>query len=104
MVQAPATAPFQQSLSRADCGWRFARLLHPNGTRIKIQVSLTPAEFLHPKEGYYLPNSTWHDRLIADTKDILERRYQGRSDVGVFSDLIIVWDLELGNHSRTSAS
>lgn len=65
-----------------------------------MRVPLTASEFLHPKVGYHLPNSTFHDRITVTTRDILTRRYANRSDVAVFRDLLVEWNRpDLGDHA-----
>ncbi len=76
----------------AQRGFRQELVHHPDGTEALVAIPLTEAEFLHPEEGYHLPNSTFHDTVIADVCDMLRRRYADDPTVGVFSDLIIVWD------------
>jgi ssRNA-specific RNase YbeY (16S rRNA maturation enzyme) len=85
------TDPDSQNL--ADCGWRMESVLQPDGTTKEIQVPLTDLEFLHPQEGYHLPNSTFHGRIVGDARDILTRRYDCDLEVTVFGDLIIERDL-----------
>jgi Uma2 family endonuclease len=84
----------QQSEDFAERGWRMEMIPNPDGTTDFIYIPLTEEEFLHPKEGYRLPNSTFHDNAIADARDILIRRYAADSQTGVFSDLIVKWDIE----------
>ena len=78
----------------AEQGWREETIIKPDGTTDVIQIPLTEAEFLHPQEGYHLPNSTFHDNAVADARDILIRRYASDPETGVFSDLIVKWDIE----------
>ncbi|HBB35861.1 MAG TPA: hypothetical protein DDZ80_02825 [Cyanobacteria bacterium UBA8803] len=103
----PATIPLQeqgvnapQTLSEeyAECGWREEIVTQPNGTIEIVWTPLTEAEFLHPKEGYHLPNNTFHGRIVSDAKDMLTRWFSHQSDVGVFGDLLIKWDIDLGDH------
>jgi hypothetical protein len=62
-------------------------------------VPLTEEEFLHPQEGYHLPNSTFHDDAAGDAKDMLARRYANDPTAAVFRDLIVKWDIPtLGDH------
>lgn len=83
----------------AECGWRTEAILQPDGSRSLVQVPLTAEEFLHPKPGFHLPNSTFHDRIAGDSKDILTRRYAADPTVAVFRDLIVKWGIPgLGNH------
>jgi Uma2 family endonuclease len=82
----------------AECGWREEFITEPDGSTRCIQVPLTEAEFLHPQEGYHLPNSTFHDQVASDARDMLARRYNSSLDVDVFRDLLIKWDIDLGNH------
>jgi hypothetical protein len=88
------TVPRYSSDSLARCGWRYKRLVLEGGVAVDVQVPLTPQEFLHPREGYHLPNSTFHDRTIADLQDMLIRRYATNPSVAVFQDLLIKWDIK----------
>ncbi len=83
----------------AECGWRDEIILQSDGSTATVQVPLTPEEFLHPEEGYHLPNSTFHDNTAGDAKDILARRYANDPNTAVFRDLIIRWGRrDLGDH------
>jgi Uma2 family endonuclease len=82
----------------ADCGWRLEEVIQPDGSVEYAMIPLTDGEFLHPQEGYRLPNSTFHGTVAGDLKDMLTRRYAQRADVGVFQDLLIGWDIDLGDH------
>ncbi|HAX84775.1 MAG TPA: hypothetical protein DCY91_00575 [Cyanobacteria bacterium UBA11370] len=88
------TATTQKDLSKniAEWGWRMETITQPDGTITSIQVPLTSEEFLHPQEGYHLPNSTFHDDSASDAKDMLTRRYANDPETGIFRDLIIKWD------------
>jgi len=77
----------------AECGWRLVEETAANGVTSTTQVPLTSEEFLHPKEGYHLPNSTFHDDVAGHAKDILTRRYANDPTVGVFRDLLVEWDI-----------
>lgn len=95
----PTSTPTESTPDLAECGWRYEAIAKPDGTTYNVQIPLTAAEFLHPQEGYQLPNSTFHDNIAGDAKDILTRRYAKTPDVGVFRDLIIEWDIpDLGDH------
>jgi Uma2 family endonuclease len=82
----------------AECGWREDIITQPDGRTDFVWTVLTEEEFLHPKEGYHLPSNTFHDRIVSDLKDMLIRWFQPRSDVGVFGDLLIKWDIDLKDH------
>jgi Putative restriction endonuclease len=83
----------------AECGFRIEEIAQPDGTFDFQYIPLTEEEFLHPKEGYHLPNSIFHDTATADVKDILSRRYANDPTIGVFGDLLIKWDIpDLGDH------
>ncbi|MBD2515991.1 Uma2 family endonuclease [Nostoc sp. FACHB-973] len=95
------TATTSQNLSNelAERGWRTEIVTQPDGSIDYVQIPLTSEEFLHPQEGYHLPNSTFHDDAAGDVKDMLTRRYANDSTTGVFRDLIIKWGiLNLKNH------
>ena len=93
MVQSP-TPPISSDLTTelAECGWRTEVITQPSGTIASTKVPLTAKEFLHPREGYRLPNSTFHDTVAGAAKDMLLRRYASRPDIAVFRDLLIEWD------------
>lgn len=80
-------------------GWRTEIVTAPDGTTTYVKIPLTAEEFLHPQEGYRLPNSTFHDDAAGDAKDMLTRRYANSHTTAVFRDLIIKWGISnLGNH------
>jgi Uma2 family endonuclease len=92
MVSSPSSSPTTKSdraTELAECGWRTVISHQPDGTTTYDKVPLTPEEFLHPQEDYRLPNSTFHDDIAGQAKDILTRRYANDSTTGVFRDLLI---------------
>ncbi|MCS6811997.1 MAG: Uma2 family endonuclease [Cyanobacteria bacterium] len=100
MTIVTTTIPTDLSTELAECGWRYETIVLADGTTTEVMVPLTEEEFLHPQEDYRLPNSTFHDQASLDAKDITARRYADRSDVGVFHDLLIEWDIpDLKVHS-----
>jgi hypothetical protein len=95
----PGAIPTELAAELADRGWRTEVVRHPNGTTTTAYVPLTCAEFLHPEEGYHLPNSTFHDKVSGDAKDMLTRRYASDPTIAVFRDLLIIWNIpELAPH------
>jgi hypothetical protein len=76
----------------AEQGWRVDIATQPDGKIDYVKIPLTSEEFLHPQEGYHLPNSTFHDAIASNAKDMLSRRYASDLTVGVFRDLLIEWD------------
>ncbi|HBB31239.1 MAG TPA: hypothetical protein DDZ80_28240 [Cyanobacteria bacterium UBA8803] len=88
----PSTAS-DRTPELAECGWRFASITQPDGTIAQQRVPLTSEEFLHPQECFHLPNSTFHDDVAGQAKDILTRRYANDPTTGVFRDLLIEWDI-----------
>jgi Uma2 family endonuclease len=95
MVTSPLTpsTPKYSSEELAERGWRIEEFTASDGTIDWHYIPLTEAEFLHPKEGYHLPSNTFHERIIEQAKDLLCRRYESHADVGIFSDLLIEWDI-----------
>lgn len=84
----------------AERGWRTETITKLDGSTASIKVPLTSAEFVHPQEGYHLPNSTFHDSAVGDAKDMLTRRYASDPETAVFRDLLIKWDIaNLGDHA-----
>jgi Uma2 family endonuclease len=92
------TGDRDSSTELIDCGWRMSEILRPDGTTEYITTPLTEQQFLHPQEGDRLPNSTFHDSIAGDAKDMLTRRYLNDPTVGIFRDLLIKWDIDLGDH------
>lgn len=83
----------------AERGWRTEEIVQPDGSTVFEMIPLTSEEFLHPEEGYHLPNSTFHDRIAGDIKDILTRRYANDPTTAVFRDLIVRWGIsDLKDH------
>ena len=103
ITTSPATPMVTDASATADCleetGFRMELFTDEEGQENYRLIPLTEEEFLHPKEGYQLPNSTFHDNTGGEIKEILRRRYASREDVGVFGDLIIKWGIKgLGDH------
>jgi Uma2 family endonuclease len=101
MVTSPTSSPTTSSDRTpefVDRGWRIVEFQKPDGTFDFDYIPLTEEEFLHPQEGYRLPNSTFHDDIAGAAKDILTRRYARDPQVGVFRDLLIKWDIDLKDH------
>ncbi len=93
------TTPSEELTDIADTGWRTEDVTQADGTVVSVHVPLTALEFLHPQEGYRLPNSTFHEDVAGGAKDLLSRRYASNPDVAAFRDLIIKWDItELRDH------
>lgn len=80
------STPSNLATDLAECGWRTLVVTEPDGTTTSVKVLLTASEFLHPQEGYRLPNSTFHGNVAGDAKDMLTRRYANSPDVGIFRD------------------
>jgi len=85
------TVATSQAEDLALTGWRDVEEVQPDGTN--IQVPLTPMEFLHPEEGYYLPSNSFHSDVTSDARDMLHNRYEEDPTVGVFTDMSIEWDI-----------
>lgn len=95
MVSLPATplSPATDTDDIAERGFRIVEAIAADGTIAQTWVPLTSEEFLHPKQGYHLPNSTFHDDIAGTLKELLTRRYVSDDTVGVFRDLLIKWDI-----------
>jgi Uma2 family endonuclease len=73
-------------------GWRYERVRRADGREEEVRIPLTPAEALHPKEGYIMPVRTFHDRLTDDLCYMLRAHCEQQPDVVVFHDLVFTWD------------
>ena len=78
----------------AETGWRMEWVTDEEGEEKLLYFPLTEDEFIHPKEDYHLPSNTFHENTRTEIKEILQRRYGQREDVGVFGDLIIRWGIK----------
>ncbi len=85
--------------SFSETGWHEELMEQPDGTIKIVWTPLTEAEFLHPKEGDHLPTNTFHDRIVSTLKDLLKRWFSHQPNTCVFHDLLIKWDIDLGDHS-----
>ena len=91
--------PQSSTPSFAKTGWHEELVTQPDGTIAIVWTPLTEADFLHPREGDHLPTNTFHDRMVTMLKDLLSRWFGHQPHTRVFSDLLIKWDLNLGDHS-----
>ncbi|MCE7982072.1 MAG: Uma2 family endonuclease [Caldilinea sp. CFX5] len=73
-------------------GWRYETVRTANGQTEVVRIPLTPAEALHPQEGYITPIRTDHDRISDDLCDMLRPYLEAQADVAVFHDLVFEWD------------
>ncbi|MEW5987500.1 MAG: Uma2 family endonuclease [Chloroflexota bacterium] len=74
-------------------GYRWRRTVRPDGTEVSTQVALTAKDFLNPQEGDVMPQSTLHETLTANLRDMLRLYFANRPDVTVFHDLIFRWGI-----------
>jgi Uma2 family endonuclease len=88
----PPSALTDLTQELAERGWRIQDEVQPDGTIVYTKVPLTSEEFLHPKEGYRLPNNTFHGNIIVAAKEMLNCRYTNNPAVAIFHDLLIKWD------------
>ncbi len=80
-------------------GWKEVFVETPDGGREWVQIPLTPEEILHPEEGFIMPESTDHARMIQRLNEMLQTRYANAPNMAVYSDLIVKWDKpELKQH------
>lgn len=95
MVSSPpsSTSKSDRSTELAERGWRVVTEIQADGKMDTVYIPLTSEEFLHPQEGFHLPNSTFHDDVASHARDVLTRRYANNPTVGVFRDLLIEWDI-----------
>lgn len=78
----------------AETGWRMELVPDEQGGEKILYFPLTEDDFLHPQEDDHLPSNTFHENTRTEIKEILQRHYAKREDVGVFGDLIIKWGRE----------
>ncbi len=76
----------------AERGYRRICMTLPDGSESCEYLPLTSEEFLHPAEGYIMPNNTFHADVVSDARDMLARRYADDPHALVFHDVLIWWD------------
>ena len=87
----PAALSFSQ-VELTERGWKLVSQTLADGSVKDVPVPLTEFEFLHPEEGFHMPNSTFHDDISSNARDVLIRRYMRDANTAVFRDLKIEWD------------
>ncbi len=74
-------------------GWRYLRVVGPDGREESKLVLLTPEDYLNPQEGDIMPHHPLHSQVTHDLVGILRARYAGRPEITVFEDLIVEWGI-----------
>ncbi len=69
----------------------FRPVRKPNGDVVVEKIPLTLDVLLHPKEDDQVTQSRSHHKKLNPLADTLERFLERRPGVGVFSDLMILW-------------
>jgi colicin import membrane protein len=73
-------------LDRFRYGWRYVRVVRPDGTEEFEQVPLTLEDVLHPKVGDFIVQSDPHDCDRAYLKAVSKARLEGDRTAIVLSD------------------
>lgn len=68
-------------------GFRYAYETSADGSRKLVQVPLTYADLLDPREDDFIAESTIHYQLIHDLNDMLRHRYRDQAATAVWSNL-----------------
>ena len=90
---APITRPTRQQPDPYRYGWRYARVIRPDGTEDFDQVPLTPEDVLFPQEDDFIVQNTAHnaDRRYLD--DVFGDRLSENSTAVVLADCRIDWNI-----------
>jgi Uma2 family endonuclease len=81
-------------------GYRDVLVTRPDGSQITKREPLTLEDLLHPRIGDCPVQSSAHERDCRYLGDALQGHFANRSDVLVFCDVGIYWDIpELDHHS-----
>ncbi len=70
----------------------FRPVLQPDGDVVVEKLPLTLDVLLHPKVDDQVTQSRPHHKKLNPLADTLERFLERQADVGVFSDLVILWE------------
>jgi Uma2 family endonuclease len=76
----------------------FRPVVQPDGDVVVEQIPLTLDVLLHPREDDQVTQSRPHHKKLNPLADTLERFLERQSGVGVFSDLLILWE-QLGERN-----
>lgn len=87
----PAVMEFSHA-TLAERGWKLVSQTLTDGTTKAVPVPLSEAEYLHPEEGFHMPNNTFHQITTDGATDLLTRRYSTDPTVIVLRDVKIEWD------------
>ncbi|MBI4675202.1 MAG: Uma2 family endonuclease [Chloroflexi bacterium] len=93
MINAPEqSVPTVSAEELAARGFRYVEHRLPDSTLKFEAIPLTEQEYLHPEEGYHMPNSTFHEEIAGDARDMLTRRYAADAATLVLRDVNIYWE------------
>ena len=96
---APDAAPAVES-TEVDWlrGWREIITTSADGQEALVRIPLTDEEILHPEEGFVMPETTDHERISTDLRNMLLAWSLRHVEMTVYHDLIFAWDHpEVGN-------
>ncbi|MFN8488471.1 MAG: Uma2 family endonuclease [Caldilineaceae bacterium] len=88
--QEPLTS-LAEPVDRYPYGYRVAQETQPDETVGYSYIPLTQADFLDPQEGDRLTQSDPHIKFVFSLVSRFLKHYLGVTDVGVFSDLKMLW-------------
>jgi Uma2 family endonuclease len=74
-------------------GYRIEERVGPDGEVAYDWIPLTQADFLNPQLGDKMVQSSPHIQLVISLYNRFDDRYRHRPDVGVFSDLKMLWGI-----------
>jgi Uma2 family endonuclease len=75
----------------APGSWVHRWVSLPDGSRELQELPLTPEYFLDPRFGDQMVQGPVHSDVTQTLSDFLKRRYLGREDILVFSDVKLLW-------------
>ena len=73
-------------------GWREVITTAADGQETIVRIPLTDEEILHPEEGFIMPETTDHERISTDLRNMLLSWSLRHSEMTVYHDLIFAWD------------
>ncbi len=91
-----STAP-KYPIARSDrfrYGWRYVRVVAPDGSEKSEQVPLTLKDVLFPKTGDFIVQTSAHDDDVGYLKDVCKARLAGDKTAAVLSDCRVDWNLK----------
>lgn len=74
-------------------GWRYVKVVGPDGEETLDQVPLSPEDVLFPETGDFIVQTDAHQSDLTYLKDVFKARLAGQTTTVVVSDCRVDWNL-----------